>query len=42
MMPGTVALALKLLVPDENTDLVSSSGSRILPRQPVWSMKDGS
>jgi hypothetical protein len=31
MMPGTVALELKLLVPDENVDLVSSSGS----------MKDG-
>ena len=37
MMPGTVALELKLLVPDENVDLVSNSGSRIVPRQPMVS-----
>ena len=35
MMPGTVALELKLLVPDENVDPVGSSGSRIVPRQPM-------
>ena len=30
-------MELKLLVPDQNVDLVSSSGSRIVPRQPMVS-----